>query len=111
MPARSESSRNYAQAKVLAAEAIVLNRELSEHRGTAWCLEAFAAAAAAEGRSARAARLWGASDALQQSVDSRLSPAQQSFRNSYVPQVKEALGETALQAELAAGGAMSLTQA
>lgn len=29
-----------AQADVLAAEAILLNRELSEHRGTAWCLEA-----------------------------------------------------------------------
>jgi non-specific serine/threonine protein kinase len=100
-----------AQADVLAAEAILLNRELSEHRGTAWCLEAFADSAAAQGQYVRAARLWGASDALLESVDSRLSPAQRSSRDSYLPRVIETLGEAAFQSAQAEGHAMSLNQA
>jgi hypothetical protein len=49
------------EAKTLCAKAIVSNQELSDPRGTAWCLEVFAGAAAAEGDPGRAGRLWGAS--------------------------------------------------
>ena len=49
----------YDVAKHLGAEAIRLNQELSDHRGTAWCLEAFAAAEAAQSEAAAGGALVG----------------------------------------------------
>jgi hypothetical protein len=99
------------EAKVMAAESLLLNRELCDQRGTAWCFETFALAAAVQFQPVRAARLWGASEALMESVDSRLSPAQLTDRDPYVIQTRQNLGEAAFQAESAKGRAMSLTQA
>jgi non-specific serine/threonine protein kinase len=101
----------YAVAKVVGAEAIRLNQELSDHRGTAWSLESLAAAEAAQGKTARAARLWGASDGLLESVGSALPPSIKLFRDSYFDRAKESLGDSAFQTALSAGRAMSLTQA
>ncbi len=98
-------------AKHLGAEAIRLNQELSDHRGTAWCLESFAAAEAAQSEAARAARLWGASDGLLESVGSALPPSIKLFRDSYFDRAKESLGDSAFQTALSDGRAMSLTQA
>ena len=102
---------HYAEAKVVGAEAIRLNQELSDHRGTAWCLESLAAAEAAQGKAARAARLWGASDGLLESVGSTLPPSIKLFRDSYFDRAKESLGDSAFQTALSDGRAMSLTQA
>jgi tetratricopeptide (TPR) repeat protein len=101
----------YAVAKALGAEAIRLNQELSEHRGTAWCLEALAAAEAARSETTRAARLWGASDGLLESVGVALPPPIKWFRDLYFDRARESLGDSAFQAALSAGRAMSLTQA
>jgi non-specific serine/threonine protein kinase len=101
----------YDEAKNLGAEAIRLNQELSDHRGTAWCLEAFAAAEAAQSEAARAARLWGASDGLLESVGSALPPSIKMFRDLYFVGAREALGDHAFQIALSEGRAMSLTQA
>jgi non-specific serine/threonine protein kinase len=101
----------YGVAKALGAEAIRLNQELSDHRGTAWCLESLAAAEAAQGKATRAARLWGASDGLLESVGSTLPPSIKLFRDSYFDRARESVGDSKFQTELAAGRAMSLTQA
>jgi non-specific serine/threonine protein kinase len=103
--------RHCGEARVLAAESLLLNRELSDQRGTAWCFETFAIAAAVQFQPVRAARLWGASEALMESMDSRLSPAQLTDRDPYVMQTRQHLGEAAFQAESAKGRAMSLAQA
>jgi non-specific serine/threonine protein kinase len=99
------------QAKILSAEAIVSIQELSDHRGTAWCLEVFAAVAAAGGDARRAGLLWGASDRLLELVGSPLQPAIQSFRDSYFGSARELLGAGAFQAALSEGRGMSLAQA
>jgi predicted ATPase/predicted Ser/Thr protein kinase len=101
----------YDVAKHLGAEAIRLNQELSDHRGTAWCLEAFAAAEAAQSEAARAAHLWGASDGLLEKVGSALPPSIKSFRDRYFDRARESLGDSAFQTALSNGRAMSLTQA
>ena len=101
----------YDMAKIPNAEAIRLNQELSDHRGTAWCLEAFALAEAAQSEAARAARLWGASDGLLESVGSALPPSIKMFRDPYFDKARESLGDSAFQTALSEGRRMSLTQA
>jgi tetratricopeptide (TPR) repeat protein len=96
----------YAQARVLLAEVIVLNEELANMVGIAWGLEILAAAEVAQGQCVRAAQLWGASDALLDSVGS--ASFYKLIRDRYVDTAKESLGDTAFQAALAEGRAMSL---
>jgi tetratricopeptide (TPR) repeat protein len=101
---------HYAQAKALGAEGIALSQELGDRREVAWYLEIFAAAAAAQGESGRAARLWGASDRLLDSVGSPLLFEAQSLHDRYFDGAKESLGEGPFHAALSEGRAMSLTQ-
>jgi len=102
---------HYAQAKVLGAEGIALSQELGDRREVAWYLEIFAAAAAAQGESGGAARLWGASDRLLESVASPLLPEAKLLRDRYFDSAKESLGEGPFQAALSEGRAMPLNQA
>jgi len=102
---------HYAQAEAVGAEGIALNQELGDRRGVAWCLDIYAAAAAAEGEAGRAARLWGASDGLLEIVGAPLLPQNIWLRDRYFDSVKESLGDGSFQAILSEGRAMSLKQA
>ena len=97
-------------AKAAGAEAIGYHQELSDHRGAAWCLEMFASAAAAENDATRAARLWGASDRLLESVGSPLPGSFQWFRDSYYGVARALLGEDAFQRAVLEGRAMTLEE-
>jgi len=99
----------YAQAKVLLAEVIVLNEELANMVGIASGLEILAAAEAASGQCVRATQLWGASDGLFDSVGA--VSFYKSIRDRYFDTARESLGDTAFQAALATGRAMSLKHA
>jgi len=99
----------HAQAKVLLAEVIVLNEELANMVGIASGLEILAAAEAASGQSVRAAQLWGASDGLFDSVGA--ASFYKSIRDRYFDTARESLGDTAFQAAIAKGRAMSLKHA
>ena len=102
---------DYALAKAAGTEAIVISQELSDARGTAWCLEMFAAAAANDRDARRAGILWGSSESLLERVGSPLPHQIQLFRNPYFERASELLGEGALQAAMSEGRAMSLTEA
>jgi non-specific serine/threonine protein kinase len=101
----------HAQAIQLSNEALVVWQELRERRGSAWAFENVACAAAARGQANRAARLWGASDAICESIGSPLPPSYQQVRDQYLVSVKESLGKVAFQTATAEGRAMSLRQA
>jgi tetratricopeptide (TPR) repeat protein len=99
------------RAKALAAEGIALSQELGDRREVALYLEIFAAADAGQGDIGRAARLWGASDRLLESVGSPLQPENALLRDRYFESAKASLGDNGFQAALSEGRAMSLREA
>ena len=103
--------RHYSRAKVLAAEGIALSQELGDRREVALYLEIFAAAEAGQGDPGRAARLWGASDRLLESVGSPLQPENAMLRDRCLNAAKESLGDRLFQAALSEGRAMTLKEA
>ena len=79
---------DYVQARVQAAEALSLCQELDDPRGLAWSLEVFAGLLAAGGLADGAARLWGASERLLESVGGSLPPSIGWVRDRYIEPVK-----------------------
>ena len=94
------------EARQHASEAMSIYRELEDPRGIAWSLDVFAALAAAEGHAEEAARLWGASDSLLDSVGGTLVPTIAWIRDRYFELARAALGERSFEAVRAEGRAM-----
>ncbi len=69
-----------------------LCQELDDPRGIAWSLDVFAGLLAAGGHADGAARLWGASDGLLESVRGSLVPPSGWIRDRYFEPVKTSLG-------------------
>ncbi|MEP7304448.1 MAG: winged helix-turn-helix domain-containing protein [Acidobacteriota bacterium] len=103
--------KDFEQARAQASEAMTLCQELEDPRGIAWSLDVFAGVLAAEGHAGGAARLWGASDRLLESVGGSLSPEIRSIRNRYLEPVQTSLGVRRFETARAAGRAMPLVQA
>src|SRR5262249_25616588 len=102
---------NVARAAEYFAESLPLCRETGHLRDIAYCLEGLAAVASAQQRPGRAARLFGAAEAL---PDSRMSPLPPVNRSSYERDVAAAcaqIDEEAFEAAWAAGRALPLEQA
>jgi hypothetical protein len=59
----------------------------------------------------RAAQLAGAAEALRETIGYELEPTDRAFRDRYLTEVRAALGETALEATMAEGRAMTLEEA
>ena len=74
-------------------------------------LDGLAAVAAKGGAWERAARLAGAAEALRDAIGFELEPADRAFRERYLAEVRERLGEAGLEAALAEGRALTLEQA
>ena len=64
--------------------------------------------AADRGAHARAARLWGAAEAVRESTGASVSPVEQQLLEGRQAAVREALGKTTLQADWAAGRRLGL---
>ena len=65
---------DFASARALYEESLVIRRELGDRRGIAYSLEGLAAVVAALGSPLRAARIWGAAERLREEIGSPLSP-------------------------------------
>ena len=92
-------------------EALALNRELGNWAYGAYCLEGFAGLAGARGQGARAARLWGAAEALRTNIGAPLPlDARRLYERSMVA-ARALLGEGAWEATFAQGMAMSAEEA
>jgi DNA-binding CsgD family transcriptional regulator/tetratricopeptide (TPR) repeat protein len=92
-------------------EALALDRELGNWAYGAYCLEAFAGSAEARGQEARAARLWGAAEALRTSIGAPLPPDTRLLYERSVAAARAQLGETAWEAAFAEGMTMSAEEA
>jgi non-specific serine/threonine protein kinase len=100
------------EARALSSEGISLGRKFGDRLTVAWHLGVLAGADAAEGRPARAARLRGAMEGLLDSIGSEVQPSYHQFIGDRLfGAVQQDLGPDAYQQELAAGRAMSLSQA
>jgi len=98
---------HYVEARVHASEALSLCQELDDPRGLAWSLEVFAGLLAAGGLADPAARLWGASEPLLESVGGSMPPSIRWVRNRYVDAVKRALGDRSYEIVHAEGRRLS----
>src|SRR5215212_12250578 len=74
-------------------------------------LEGLACVAGAEGEAVRAARLFGAAEALMEAIGYRLVPQENAILEPYRASVRSRLGEVASEKAVAEGGAMGLDQA
>jgi non-specific serine/threonine protein kinase len=103
--------QDFDQARAQASEAMALCQELEDPRGIAWSLDVFAGLLAAGGHADGAARLWGASDGLLESVGGSLVPTIGWIRDRYFEPVKTSLGGAAFEAARAEGRAMPIVHA
>ncbi|MBI3912103.1 MAG: tetratricopeptide repeat protein, partial [Armatimonadetes bacterium] len=92
-------------------EALPLYRYLGDRAGIAWCLAGLAGAAAVDEEPERAAWLWGAAEALRQSIGAREAPASRATRERLIAQAREQLGDEAFDAAWAEGGQATMEQA
>jgi predicted ATPase/DNA-binding transcriptional regulator YiaG len=93
------------------AEALMAARDLGDPAATAWCLAGLAGAAAVNEEPERAAWLWGAAEALRQSLGVREAPASHATHERLKAMAQEQIGQTAFAAARAEGQAASLEQA
>jgi tetratricopeptide (TPR) repeat protein len=86
-------------------EALVLDRELGNWAYGAYCLESFAGLAGARAQGARAARLWGAAEALRTNIGAPRPPDARLLYEPSMAAARAQLGETAWEAAFAEGAA------
>lgn len=85
-------------------------RGLGDRMGIAWCLAGFGAVAALDGKAERAARLWGAAEALRQSIGTRAAPATLATHERMRVKARGELGVEEFEAAWNLGPSMSLQQ-
>src|SRR5262249_15301614 len=85
--------------------------EIGERWGVLWALQGLGTLALAEGEPERAARLWGASLVVRESIPHPLSEADRAYYETRRNALRQALGEGALDAAWEEGRALTLEQA
>jgi predicted ATPase/DNA-binding SARP family transcriptional activator len=98
------------QARELFAESLALFRELGSRRGIAECLDAFAATAMTGDDVERAARLWGAAEALREAAGAVMWLADRNEYERHIARLGARLDADVLLAAWAAGRALSVDE-
>jgi tetratricopeptide (TPR) repeat protein len=98
---------DYERARGLFRDALALGRDRGDKRVAAECIQGIAAALGAQGDASKAARLFGAAEALLETIGATPSPPEEAITERFVPPVREALGEDAFTSEWAGGRATS----
>ena len=102
----------FAESRALCGEGMALGRQFGDRRAIAWCLGVVAGADAAEGQPLRAAQLLGAMEGLLDGIGSSVQPTYNSLVGDRLAgALQEELGTDIYGRALAAGRAMSLSQA
>ena len=99
------------RARAQFGENLVLSKELGDKGTLLMSLEGLACVAGAEGEAKRAARLFGAAESLQETVDYRLVPQERALLEPYRVSVRSRLGAAMWEEAVAEGGAMGLDRA
>jgi DNA-binding CsgD family transcriptional regulator/tetratricopeptide (TPR) repeat protein len=92
-------------------ESLTLSREMGYQEWSAICLEGLAAVAGAKEEAGRAARLYGAAEALRETMGAPLPPVERSDYDRKVTVVRAQLGEAAFAAAWGEGKAMTPEEA
>jgi non-specific serine/threonine protein kinase len=92
-------------------KALGLCRDLGDQLLMAWCLAGLAGVAALNEEPERAAWLWGAAEAVRQTIGGRPAPAARAVYERLQAEVRQQLGETAFNAKWTEGQAASVEQA
>ena len=90
---------------------MTLNREIGSWEYFAFCLEGFAGLAGAKAQGGRAARLWGAAEALRKTIGAPLSIEGRLYFERSMVAARAQLGEAAWEAAFAQGMAMAPEEA
>ncbi len=102
---------DHERVKALSEESLKLLQKGEDKQHIADCLEIMAGGAGAQGQAQRAARLWGAAEALREEIGVPLQPEDRKLLDPYLATAHSSLGEVAWQATLAEGRAMMPEQA
>lgn len=109
----AQAERDREQASRLFEEGLTLSAEVGDKTNVAYCLEGLAAIAASEDRLVCAARLWGAAEALLETIEVKVVPyaPERSLYQGQVAAARPRLDEQAWLEAWAEGRAMSFEQA
>jgi non-specific serine/threonine protein kinase len=99
------------QADVRCADALKTALELKWKHGIAMSLQVSGAIAGSREHAIRAARIWGAGDALRATIGATLSPFEQHYYGPFIEAVRTRLGEADFEAAWYEGRTMSPEQA
>ena len=102
---------DHERVKALSEESLKLLQKVEDKQHIADCLEIMAGGAGAQGQAQRAARLWGAAEAMREDIGVPLQPEDRKLLDPYLATARSSLGEVAWQATLAEGRAMMTEQA
>lgn len=102
---------NDALARAHLRQAVILLGQAGDRWLLAYCLEGLAGTAHAQGEFERAARLFGAAEALRQAIGAPLTPADRAEGEKHWQALQALLGDHAFDTAWAAGHALSQTQA
>jgi predicted ATPase/DNA-binding CsgD family transcriptional regulator len=108
----AQTEDDHERARDLFEEGLTVSAELGNEADVAHCLEGLASMAAAEGSIARAARLWGAEEALLEKIEAAVYTyvPDRSVHRSRVAAARSQLDEEAFEAAWAEGRAMKPEQ-
>ncbi len=102
---------DYTRCRQCLLEGLALQRTLGDKKGTADCLELLAWSEAIQGLASRAARLFGAAEALREQIGIPLQPIERDDYERAVGAARTQLDEAAFSAAWAEGRALALEQA
>jgi non-specific serine/threonine protein kinase len=108
----AQAEGDHERAKGLFGEGLKLSAASGEVSNVAYCLQGLAASAASEGRQARAARLWGAAEALLEKIEAAayIYAPDPSVYQDQVSAARAQIDEEAWEAAWAKGRTMALEQ-
>jgi len=99
------------RATTFLAEAMIIYRDLAYKEGIIWALDLLERVAGVGGQQVRAARLWGAAEALRKALGKSLAAADRPEYDRWIVDARTQLSEATFAAMWAAGRALSLEQA
>jgi predicted ATPase/DNA-binding CsgD family transcriptional regulator len=100
----------YAAALTLYEESLTIARKIASKLIVAFCLEGLASLAGSRGMAVRAARLWGAAEALRKTMGAPIWPVERACHEQAVSSVRVLIGEKVFVAAWHEGKTMSLEQ-
>ncbi len=102
---------DHERVQALGQESLNLLQKAEDKQHMPECLEIMAGGAAAQGQAQRAARLWGAAEAMREDIGVPLQPEDRKLLDPYIAMARSSLGEVAWQTTLVEGRAMMPKQA